>query len=517
MEETASKKKEKNTVIIIIAKIIIWFLPLVLIFWILSQYFSLSGTFEVSYSVQDESPFFSNFASKEQDRLIGTTDVNGRKESYQLITTSPLYFGVTVPRLFPDATVTVTYQNPQNQPELNLGVLQPNGQYYIQEMAHYSRELEEILNDPYGEWNIVQEKDTMLFQRGDAQFDRIDDFLASDYSKKDTASFNYPLKINMALPDYQVKKEATVFKKSIRGAHLLYAYIGENERMSVDFTVQDINRHYGEDIYSVTVFAFVDNVVQKFSIPDDGNVDPNGVVGSEQRLAIDISDLPQGVYRIEIDANDDLFTKQIATTQNKLMFASQIYLTDNAEYRDIVGDGLFRPTVLYTDSSTVSALTSHDAGLQTLTIGHEQLSVDTRHTFIKSEGLQGITKVLSPKNDILITGDGNFSFSKDQLFDMSFDRIPSLEDLNSLDGFSYIIAHYSPTIIKGGWLTASQKASVPQLYYNDENKVQFIVTMPGLPEEERALKVKEVTVLFEKEPITIRKIFSKIKSRITGG
>ena len=514
MEEEAQEKKEKN-IIITVVKIIIWLLPLLLIFWILSQYFSLSGKFEATYNVQDESPFISNFAAKEQDKLIGTTNINGREESYQLITTSPLYFDITVPRLFPDATVSITYQNPQNQPELNLGVLQSNEQYYIQEMAHYSRELEEILDDPYGEWSIVQDDTTMLFQQGDKQFDTIDAFLASDYDKADTASFNYPLKINKVLPGYQAKNEAVVFTKSIRGAHSFYVYIGEGERMSIDLTVQDINRHYNEDIYRVAVFNFADSVVQEFSIPDDGNVDPNGVVGSEQQVAIDIPDLQKGVYRIDVDANDDLFTKQITTTQNKFMFDSQIYLTDNTEYKDIVGEGPFQPTVLYTDSSTVSALTSHDAGLQTLTLGQGQLLLDTRHTFINSHDLQGITKITSPKNDILISGDGHFSFSQDQLFDTTFGSIPSLEDLNSLDGFSYIIANYTPTEMKGDWLIASQKVSVPQLYYHD-NKVRFIITMPGLPEEGRTLKVKEVTVLFEKEPITIRNIFSKIKTRVIG-
>ncbi len=514
MEEAVQGKKEKNSVIIIF-KIIIWLLPLALIFWIFSQYFSLSGKFEVTYNVQDESPFVSNFAAKEQDKLIGTTTANGSEESYQLITTSPLYFDVTVPRLFPEATVTVIYQNPQDQPELNLGVLQSNDQYYIQEMAHYSNQLEEILKDTYGEWNIVQENGTMLFQRGDIRFDTIDAFLASDYSRTNTVSFNYPLKINKALPDYQAKSETTVFTKSIRGAHSFYVYIGEDERMSIDLTVQDINRHYNEDIYRVAVFDFADNVIQKFSIPDDGNVDPNGNVGPEQQLIIDISDLPQGVYRIGVEANDDLFTKQITTTQNKFMFDSQIYLTDNIEYRDILGDGPFQPTILYTDSTAISALTSHDAGLQTLTIGREQLLLDTRHTFIKSHGLQGITRIISPKNDILITGDRHFSFFRDQLFDITFDSIPNLEDLVSLDGYSYIIANYTPTVTKGDWLVASQKVSVPQLYY-DDNLVRFIITMPGLPEEGRTLKVREVTVQFEKEPITIRNVFSKIKSRVIG-
>ena len=57
---------------------------------------------------------------------------------------------------------------------------------------------------------------------------------------------------------------------------------------------------------------------------------------------------------------------------------------------------------------------------------------------------------------------------------------------------------------------------LPHLYYNKDNKARFIITMPGLPEGGRTLKVKEVTVLFEKEPITIRQIFSKIKTRIIG-
>ncbi|MFA5134736.1 MAG: hypothetical protein WC505_02995 [Patescibacteria group bacterium] len=492
----------------------IWLLPMVLIGWIIVQNYAPGGMLELQYTAEHGSKSISNFASKEPVRYFSSEDESGGQAVTQLITTSPLYFTLNVPRPFPKATISITYQNPDAQPVLNLGVLQSDGQYAFETMAHYSPTIEDVINSVgTSDWKSIQEGDLILLQRGKRNYLTIDEFLNDRPADNEILQYNYPVLKSEVMPGYRAQSVPLTITKSLRGSHEIFTYVGIDEQLDITFSFQDINRHEGEDSIQVHVFDFRGNEIASYIVADDGETFASGRVHNEQVLRVALAMENHGTCRIAIETNDDVFIKGISSYQHLLMFHDSIYLTDNAEYQDILGDKIITPTTLFSDAPSISARTSHNDGLQTLAVGAQELALTGLHSEYEATDLTGMTKIVSPKNDVYLQGSGYFIFSQDQFFDTTFGLIPDINDVESLDGYDYIIAEYKRPEINGQWHTATATVEVPELYYSD-NSVQFIITLPGLPENGRLLHVQEVSVSLEKEPITFQNFFTKIKNKL---
>lgn len=568
------RKKSTEERIVVAIRVLLWLLPLVLLAHLLDKYFVPSGTETIVYAVQKGSPLVRNFASKEPDRLIGTKNTPGATDYFQQITTSPLYFDVIVPRPFRQATVTVKYQNPKNQPSIQLGVMQANKAYSYKTLA----DLNIKLNSLPDYWELVRDGDVYLWQKnvpyyqeiqarqalfnsrkkkldawrtseldgangidqqqvieqkylieldnittetkvvktGAVTYSSVQDFLRKVPPKNEIVQFQYDMNKYFELPGYQRSTTATEITKSMRGAQEIYTYLADHEDLQFVLSIQDINRHVGADPVNITVFNPSGKKVLQVAEPDDGETAASGRVRPERQINVHAAVTQHGVYRLVIDTNDDIFIKKIRTFQHLLMFKGHVYLTDNQEYQAVLGDMRFSPTVVYTDNSVIRASTSHQKSLQTLAVGVQNLTLNTVGTQEEKDGLHGVTTIVSPKNDVYIEGDGFFAFSRDQLFDPTQVIVPSLDSVSNADDFDYIIAHYQQAQTDGDWLVASTTVAVPQLYFDRESdlSVHFIINMPGLHESGKILKVKDITIQFQKDPITVKKIVSKLDSWI---
>ncbi|MDD5039777.1 MAG: hypothetical protein PHY34_01375 [Patescibacteria group bacterium] len=580
--------------ILIFFKIIIWCLPVILIIYILTQYFVPSGLLEIHYHVEKESKVVKNFAQKESDRIIGTENKSGNKDYFQLITTSPVYFNVIVPRPFSKAEVSLVYQNPDNQPKIQLGVKQPNSAYSYVDMAFWQPILENLpeywskieenniilwqkdneykteklsrdlifsqkkneldiwkeeelnsLDEKYKSNRIIQnqnisssydsEKQVILTKynnelktiTGEAkiqrevkgQFSHIQDFLDHLPELTGVVQYNYNLSAFLEMPGYKKSTKPIIIDKSIRGSHEIYTYIGKDEDLNFIFTIQDINRHVGEDPFHVQVFNSSNKKISDVIAPDDGETEATGKVYPQRRHQLLLDNLPMGVYRLVIDlTDDDVFIKQIETTQNLIMFKKNIYPTDNPEYSEILGEKQLTPTTIYTNSNKIKIKTSHEKGIQTLRVGSEKVFIDQVHVPQEINLSPGMTTIYSPRNDIIISGDGYFAFSPDQFFNPDFFVTEDLMKVNDIDNFNFIIADYLHAQSNDGWLTAKATIEVPDLYYSQKNgqtMASFIFSLPGLPENNRMLKIKEVDIRFQKPPVTINSFLQKVKSYIS--
>jgi len=596
---------QKTTKII---KVILWLIPLFLFILILNQHFVPTGKLDIKYNVSKDSKLVMNFASKETDKLIGTKNKPGEKEYFQLITTSPVYFDVKVPRPFQKATVSLKYQNPNSQPDIKLGVKQANEAFYYQDMAFLHPVLESLpeywdkiqegnlflwqknkkyieekklkqeefdkkskeldiwqfdelkkLNDEYKKYIInkenkeiklednlnetkkdeykikkqaIEEKyqenldkiteENKVEERPKPEFSSIKEFINNLPNSNKITQFNYDLSSYFELPYYQKSYKTIEINKSIRGKHEVYTYIGKEEDLNFTFTIQDINRHAGADVFNVTVINNKGEKVKEFSIPDDGDEKASGKVFPERNLQILMENIPYGFYRLVINTNDDVFIKKIVTFQHLLIFKGNIYLTDNEEYKVILGDKKLEPTTLYTNGSTIRARTAHDAGLQKLEIKKEKgkkinyLDINEKHTLKEFADFSDVTEISSPKNDIYIEGDGFFAFDNNQLFNPDFGTVAQLDSVSDIEAYDYIIANYLQAKQEGDWLVAKAIVEAPFLYFhkNQDITTNFIFSLPGLPENYRVLKIKEITIQFEKEPITIHNFFPKLKNFI---
>lgn len=551
---------------------ILWLLPCLLLVVLLNDHYVPLGRQTIVYQVDHNSQVVRNFASKESDKLFGISNSDTDKKMFQLITVSPLYFDVVVPRPFQKATVSLTYQNPQDQEIIQLGVQQANGAYAYFPLAYANPTLDGLADY----WSLINEGDTYFWQKnveyyqneknaqrtydsrkkkldvwrdaqlnlavspeqqqqindqyqteldqiaidtavapsGSVQFASVEDFLHQAPPRDQIAQYNYDLSPYFDLPGYTPSNTALELKKSIRGKHELYTYIADDEALDFSFVVQDINRHAGEDPIIFTVVGPDNTIVKKVVEPDDGNAAGNGVVKLERTVHLLVEGQRHGVYKITLDTNDDVFFKRIITFQHLLMFHGSVYMTDNVEYSSVVGDGPFSPTRLYTTSTAIGAYSSHQQNLQTLRIGSKDMELTIPNEFTEIDGLSGTTVVYSSKNDVYVRGDGFFAFDPDQMFDTNISHVISVKNVKDIDEYNYIIATYPQPSQSDGWLTASAQVEVPQLYFDKgkDTVIHFMVNLPNMHETGKTLKVKSVKVVFEKPPVTATKIFEKIKS-----
>jgi len=565
-----------------IAKIVIWSVPFFVAIIILNRIFVPGGDLVIKYDVLKDSPIIENFAAKEPYTYIGESNLaNSPKEPFQLITTTPMYFDLKVPRAFAKATVSMKYQNPDDQPKIVLGVQQSNEAYYYNDMALYNEKLENL--DDH--WNKITEGDVTLWQKDFEYFnakkekmDPLDEWYESEFNRleelypegirslldekefknqlnsldqqyteeknkiidenihlksdkitydsvdaffdnfpapENVLEYNYNLSNFLEMPGYQPSDKMTEINKSMRGSQEILTYLGEGEDLNFIFTIQDANRHPGEDIMTIKVYNSQNELIEEVSAPDDGVTEANGEILAARRHQLVIEDMPFGTYRLEIDIPlDDTFIKKIQTYQHLLVFNKHVYLTDNVEYAGIVDENNISPTTLYTNSNYVSARTAHENGLQVLRVGNYNLRIDDLHVMNEIDTEEGIVPVITPKNDIFIEGNGYFAFSKEQLFDPYFSLIKSINEIEKVNDYDYIITDYPRPATEGEWQVAQASISSPYLYLNSDqqNVYHFIIDFPGLPENDRQIFIKDIEIRLEKEPINISNFIIKFKN-----
>lgn len=563
--------------IVVILRLLLGVGVLALVLWLLNQAFVPSGKLTLRYQPGVSEPAaFEQFASKEKDVIIGQS--KGSEDLFQLITQEPVYFTVKVPRPFAKATVKVTYQNPNQQPEIKLGVVQKNSGIFFTPLSVQSSLLETV--PEY--WNSVREGDVVLYQKDptkqawtdefaqlskDIQFkqdeltrlgdlagqvsqdqlakqreavsreietlrseriaveDRladwvsqpayasVDDFLHQPAAADEIATYNYDLSNVMRLDEYQPSASPTVISSGLRGSHTLYTYI-KNETLDFVFSVQELNRYVGEDECLIELWQGTRKISSQ-KLDDDGNVVADGKASPVHQLKLRVPDLAEGTYQIKIvSRNEEHLIRRIETTQHLLTFNDHIYLSDNEEYRRAIPDIIEEPTTLYGGGGAFTVRTSHQAGYQTLTVENEKLNiteVQTEYATTSTSWPTGLRRIVSPRNNVFIKSNGYFSFAPEQYFDPTL-GVANVNNLKSLDSLSYVIATYPKKESTGGWITASQTVSVPNLY-TENNRVRFLLNLPGLAENRRVLKIKEIEITFEKEPVTFSSLWDKLSNR----
>ncbi len=509
----------KDKTLIICIKIIVWSMPVLLIAWLVQKNFVINGIYAVTYEPMKESKVVKNFASKETDVIIGQSKQSKANEYYRLITTSPVYFDVVAPRLFPEATLKLYYENPDQQPEIDLGVLQANGTYYYKTLASYNKCIEDILDGLYSDWSVVQEKDNILLQRGEKKYQSLEDFLKNKPEISKVLQFEYPISYNLDLPGYSINAPSVDINRSLRGKHELYTYVDESGVFYLEVQVQDINRNFGADPITVTLLDNNNIRYDQIEIDDDGVDIASGQTSRENKVIIDKNDLQQGVYKIIFDASDDIFIKSVHTRQKKLVFYGQLYLTDNEEYKDIIGNKSIQPTQVYTESNDITVKTAHENGYQDVDVNGSVVRVDKKHQYFTANDLPEFSTIHIPKNDILIEGEGFFAFSREQYFDPEYNIVPTIKkiyDEAALENYDYIIGKYHRAQKLGSKYIAQSEITIPYLYFqeNRNNIASFIFSLPGLPENDRLLKIHKVEIIFEKDPVRIDNILDKIKNNL---
>ena len=484
---------------------------LCVVFWLL--YMAIVPSGKISYVRRDfgiSPPNYNYFISKltPEDRVALTSEAKlpaGSLASWK-ITGDPVYFSLRTHRRFDKAKLTLKYKNEGDLPLIEAGILADS--------VVWRYDLRPIENKTIDQlslaWDVISEGEAILLQR-EKKYNSIDEFLNNMPDNKEIALYNYNLAQKYLLPDYEKSNENLILDCALRGAYQFYVYIkdpassGAGEDLDLDFVFQDLNKNNDADPIDINLY-YDNQLIDSRHLDDDGITSPQpsnlpeGAHKVELRgyreLKFKTANLPEGAYKVELRVNNDIITKKISTAQSKLSFINKIWLADGC------GENI----ILYTDSRKISAQTTNPVKLQTVLIQGKELEINETYKQFNITADENISEIRLAQDDVILAGDGVFSFSQNALISPGFKKINVDTDINK-ESINYVLANYSAPKESDGWKTASAEFDLSKAYREDNDfqigtsgKYGFIISIPGLradDEVEDWVEVGEIAVELE--------------------
>ena len=351
----------------IFLKIIIFLLPLFIFVWLLNKQFAPFGMLEVSYDFEKESPFISKIYPKERIDILKFD--NG--ESYKEILDDIAYFDLELPRSsYQSAKVSIKFKN-DHQSIFDLAALTSEE---LWSFDTYTLE-NKFVDNSY--WHKIQENELVLLQKKN-KFETIDQFLESINSKTKVAYYNYnKLPKVVEIDNYKKSDETLEINHALRGSHTFYTY-ADNENLNFDFTYQDLNRADGEDLFKINIIKEKNGeLIKQETKEDDGVNISSGNISSDNTFNLNIPKLEKGVYKINLDLNEDIIIKNIKTKQKYIVFEKKMYLAKSSEYLPDIDSEEKMATDLFNTGSNLYIETDHKNSLQKISINDHVFEIDS--------------------------------------------------------------------------------------------------------------------------------------------
>jgi len=404
-------------------------------------------------------------ADKFISKLTPAERVVEAKDDRQKLIADPVYFSLRTPRKLSRAKLTIEYKNESDRPLLEAGVLMDKTvwRYLLQPIEN------KILDQLVLVWSSIEKDGVMLLQR-EKKYDSIESFLSSPPASDEIALYNYELKKDYWLENYQPSQTKQEINYSLRGPYQFYTYL-KNEDLDFVFTLSDLNKNKDSDPVDLILY-YNNQPITSEHLDDDGIISDSGQRGEVREIKLKQAGLPEGVYKIELRANSDIITEKIITSQSRLSFLNKLWLTDENKNN----------FSLFTDSQALNAETINPSSLQTLKVGEDDLALSETYRQFSRTISPGVKEIAIERGDLILSGNGVFSFKADNLVNPNFKKVDESFP-ESADGINYILARYKTPDIKDGWKTAEVEFDLNNAY-REWNKNSFIISIPGLRTED---------------------------------
>jgi hypothetical protein len=445
---------------IIKIRITLWLLLITVIFVLFYLAISPLGKITYSYNFKKDSDFIGRLTPN--DRVEKTGNLNMK------IIGDPVYFSLRTPRTFDKGRLILKYRTSANLPPvIEAGVLADKNiwRYDLKPVDN------QILDKLSLVWDKINEGNIMLLQK-EKKFDSLEKFLSDLPVSSEIALYNYDLKQDFVIPEYQAQKSDNILPASLRGSYEIYTYIKE-EDLDFDFAILDLNKNKDEDQVSIILY-YQGQEIDLWHLDDDGLRDDFGKTRPMRNLKVKESNLPEGVYKIELRANDDIITA-LKTKQNKIAFQNKIWLYNEGKTN----------LKLFTDSQSIQVNTINPDSLQTIKAAGQNLKLEEtyRQYSIGLLDLEGLAEVNLERDGVIISGNGVFCFEKKQCFNPELKKVDAVLNLGK-SGVNYILADYNLPEEKDGWKIASVEFDLKNAY-RENQKYGFIISVPGLRSDDK--------------------------------
>lgn len=464
-------------------QIILILIPITLLGWLGVQNVVPSGTFSITHGVHEVSSFMDGLAPHER---VSEPKNDEDGNWIQTITGDPVFFFVHPHRTFDTIDATVTFKN-TNTPIVELGALAAtNPERYILEP------LQNLIIDQ-STWSRTVDGNNILLQRK-STYKSVTDFLAHPPSRAEIATYHTDLVAPFRLPNYVASKSTQTIPVSLRGSVSIKTYV-KDEPIHFVFSYMDMNRDRGSDPIKIYVTDETNRPILSMGADDDGNSAAGGRSSSLRTLMLDTGSLPEGVYKIDVQTNRDIFVRSIETTQQKMVFLNGVYLGDEAGYRST-----FAPVTFWTEAKRLSMQTRHAESVQTVKIGSTSLLIPAPYQLVTTTVPDpGLVPVRVSEGDVEVVTDAPVAFSPAQYFRPDTVRLLPHTDLDQLH-INYIFAKYTPPVVKDGWNVATVQFDANKLLFADERwKLTF--STPEIEELKASVDVKQIDLVMKRTPV----------------
>lgn len=419
----------------------------------------------------------------ERNYFIGKLSPAERMDQGRIIG-DPVYFSLRTPRKFDHVRITLEYEKSGdfNLPIIETGLLADN-------RGHYSlKPVENKILDDLA-WDKIAENNLVLYQRN-KKFSSIGGFLDDLPVQDGIALYNHNLDKEYLIDSYEPSQKKSMLGYPLRGEYQFFTYI-KNEDLDFKFTVSDLNRNKVSDEIDLNVY-YENKPIYSRRLEDDGIADDSGRVKEDRDVGINLSNLPEGVYKVEFKAGDDMITRRIETANSRISFINKIWLADNGK----------NDLNLYTDSKSITAQTTNPGRLQKIKIGDQEIRLKNTFEQVGVMTDYSLKDIRLEKDDIILSGDGVFAFAKGHFVNPSFRKINSNTEMYK-DGIDYVLAEYKTP-------EAGKKSNIATLdfdlkgAYRENGKYGFLISVPGLRVEDGpddGLIIKKIEVDLEGKDI----------------
>jgi len=338
-------------------KIILIFIPILFFIYLLNKQFPWNGKLEIIYDFKKPNAFIGKL-----NPAARLSEIQNVGDNYfQIMNIDPAYFTVELPANYETIEVELKYQS-KNQPIIQIGGLANKDIWNFQTIPIQNSIIDELSD----QWHKIQKENTIFLQK-EKQYDSIQAFLDNLPPINEISIFNYHLPYEYIYPNYQASEKYIEINQPIKGKHSFYTYIGEEEAMDFSFWLEDINEYQGNDAGSIEVYKGT-KLIKRFDIKDD-NIDDNSKIKTKlQKLDIQLNNIENGLYKINLLLTDDILVKKIKTKQNLITFIDKLNLY-NSEKLEI-------PLKLTSNISNLKVATNDILGLQTIKIGKEETVIN---------------------------------------------------------------------------------------------------------------------------------------------
>lgn len=444
-------------------RIFLWSMLALAVFFVLFMAVVPGGKITYSHGFEGNNSFIGNLTPIDRVKPDGKTIIG-----------DPVYFSLYTPRAFNDSKMTLKYKRRgdlSDAPIIEVGVLVDAQSWRYDLLPIENKIIDEISLS----WNTIREGDVVLLQRENnatsfKKFDSVKEFIDDLPRLEEIALYNYDLKTDYVLDDYFKSEELKQNFYSIRSSYEFYTYI-KDEDLDFKFTFLDLNKNKDMDAVDILVY-YRDEIIDSKHMEDDGNFNDDGKVGNSRDLELKIPGLPEGVYKIEIRANDDIVTKDISTKQQKMAFVNNVWLADEGS-KDIT---------LYTNSNILNVKTTNPASLQKIYFKGETLDLNETYKQFSVKSASSSREMKLNKDGVILAGLGVFGFSDSDLIDPRFKKVDSNINVDE-DGINYILADYNSPLLDGEWKVVEVEFDLSRAY-REKNKYNFVISVPGLKPEE---------------------------------